>query len=64
MIRVEAFNFPYNFCLAGPIHVTDIIMACFQVYRDGVHVPELAAHDFAGRVGGFDGYIYYRMRHG
>jgi hypothetical protein len=33
IIRVEAFNFPYNFCLAG-------------------------------RVGGFDSYIYNRMRHG
>jgi hypothetical protein len=64
MIRVKALNFPYNFCFTGPVHVRDVIVARFQVDGDGVYMPELAAHDFAGRVGGFDCYIYYRMRHG
>ena len=57
VIRVEALNFPYNFCLAGPVHVTDIVMTCLLVEWDGVHVLHLAAHDFAGRMGSLDGNV-------
>lgn len=57
MIRVETLNLPYNFCLAGPIDVTDIIVTRFAVDRNGVDVPELAAHDITGCVGGLDSYI-------
>jgi hypothetical protein len=39
-------------------------MASLAVDRDGIHVLELAAHDFAGRVGSLDGDINYRMGHG
>jgi len=64
MIGVVALNLPYNFCFACPVHTTHIVVACFALDRNGFHVLHLAAHDFAGRVGGFDCDIQYRMGHG
>ena len=63
MVRVKTFNFPYNFRFAGFVHFTDVVVTGFAFNRNGVHVLHLAAHDFAGSVGGFDSHIEYRMRH-
>ena len=63
VLRVKAFNFPYNFCFAGFVYFTDVIMAGFAFNGNGVHVLHLPAHNFGGGVGGFDSHIEYRMRH-
>jgi hypothetical protein len=48
VVRVEAFNLPYNFRLAGVVHFTDVIVTGFMDDGDGIHLLKMTAHNFAG----------------
>jgi hypothetical protein len=58
MVRVEAFNLPYNFRLAGAIDFTDIVMPRLALNWNGIYLLKMAAHDFTGRMGGANRNVY------
>jgi len=64
VVGMVAPDFPYNGCLAGPVHLAHVVVPGLAGHRDARQVAQFTAHQFAGFQRRLGGNVENGMGHG